>query len=110
MGILNFLFGTPQRDDYLKKLDHLEMRCDILETKLNRLQRKYDDLRDIPPGSKDPYNIKRARLQYGDPKRRMQSIKQRFAEMDEMLEQVRRIDRSFLTTHERPKLRGGIWP
>lgn len=106
MGILNFLFDTPQRDDYLKKLDHLEMRCDILETKLNRLQRKCDDLRDIPPGSMDPYSIKRARLQYGNPERRMQSIKERFAEMDEMLEQVRKADRSFLTTYERPKYRG----
>lgn len=106
MGILNFLFGTPQRDDYLKKLDHLEMRCDILETKLNRLQRKYDDPRDIPPGSMDPYSIKRARLQYGNPERRMQSIKERFQEVDEMLERIRRIDRSFLTRYERPKYRG----
>lgn len=105
MGILNFLFGDPQRDDYLKKLDHLEMRCDILETKLNRLQRKYDDLRDIPPGSMDPYSITRARLQYGDPKRRMKSVEERFQEMDEMLEQVKKADRSFLTTHERPKYR-----
>lgn len=107
MGIMNFLFGDPKRDDYLKKLDHLEMRCDILETKLNRLQRKYDDPRDIPPGSMDPYSIKRARLQYGNPERRMQSIKERFQEVDEMLERIRRMDRS---PREKPKLRGGIWP
>lgn len=107
MGILNFLFGTPQREDYLKKLDHLEMRCDILETKLNKIQRKYGDPRDIPPGSKDPYSIKRARLQYGNPERRMQSVKERFQEMDDILEEVRRMD---LSPREKPKLRGGIWP
>jgi hypothetical protein len=107
MGILNFLFGTPQREDYLKKLDHLEMRCDILETKLSKLQRKYDDPRDIPPGSKDPYSIKKARLRYGDPERRMQSVKERFQEMDDILEEVGRMD---LSPREKPQYRGGIWP
>ena len=110
MGILNFLFGDTQRDDYLKKLDHLEMRCDVLETKLNRMQRKYADIRDIPPGSKDPYSITRDRLNYDNPEMRMQSVKERLQDMDEMLEQVRKADRSFLTAREKPKLRGGIWP
>lgn len=91
MGILNFLFGEPQRDDYLKRLDYLERRCDRLETSLNRMQRKYDDPRDIPPGSKDPYSITRDRLNYDNPEMRMQSVKERFVEMDEVLEQVRRM-------------------
>nr|DAO35773.1 MAG TPA: hypothetical protein [Bacteriophage sp.] len=42
---------------------------------------------------------------FGDPQRRMKSVEERFVEMDEMLEQIRMMDRSSLTTHERPKYR-----
>lgn len=96
MGILNFLFGDSERDDYFdrkleRRIDHLERRCECLELKLNRIRRRWDDPRDTPPGSKDPYSVTKARLQYDNAERRFDSLKERFMEMDDLLERVRRM-------------------